>query len=72
MTQQELTIEAFKYPIKVTLHTKEEDNEVIVVGYMNYGYEIILIDEFNNIIEIEELIKHHQRFIIDGIKEGEL
>jgi hypothetical protein len=62
----------FSNPIKVTLHTKEEDNEVIVVGYMNYCYEIILIDEFNNTLEIDELIKPHQRFIIDGIKDGEL
>lgn len=64
--------EAFKCPIKVTLHTKEEDNEVIIVGYTNYCYEIILIDEFNNTLEINELIKPHQRFIINGIKDGKL
>lgn len=62
----------FNFPIKVTLHTKEEDNEVIVIGYMNYGYETILVDEFNNTLEIDELIKPHQRFIINGIKDGEL
>lgn len=62
----------FNCPIKVMLHTKEEDNEVIVIGYMNYGYEIILVDEFNNTLEIDELIKPHQRFIINGIKDGEL
>lgn len=69
---QEVAIEKFKCPIKLTLHTKEEDNEVIVVGYMNYGYETILIDEFSNTLEIDEFIKPHQRFIIDGIKDGEL
>lgn len=69
---QEVAIEKFKCPIKLTLHTKEEDNEVIVIGYINYGYETILVDEFNNTLEIDEFIKHHQRFIIDGIKDGEL
>lgn len=64
--------EMFNRPIKVTLHTKEEDNEVVVIGYMNYGYEILLVDEFNNTLEIDELIKHHQRFIVNGIKDGEL
>lgn len=62
----------FNCPIKVTLRTNDEDNEVIVIGYMNYGYETILVDEFNNTLEIDELIKHHQRFIINGIKEGKL
>lgn len=64
--------ELFNCPIKVTLHTKEEDNKVIVIGYMNYGYETILVDEFNNTLEIDELIKPHQRFIINGIKDGKL
>ena len=62
----------FNCPIKVTLRTNDEDNEVIVIGYMNYGYETILVDEFNNTLEIDELIKPHQRFIINGIKEGKL
>lgn len=64
--------EMFNCPIKVTLRTNDEDNEVIVIGYMNYGYETILVDEFNNTLEIDELIKPHQRFIINGIKEGKL
>ena len=62
----------FNCPIKVTLRTNDEDNEIIVIGYMNYGYETILVDEFNNTLEIDELIKPHQRFIINGIKEGKL
>ena len=64
--------EMFNCPIKVTLRTNDEDNEVIVIGYMNYGYETILVDEFNNTLEIDELINPHQRFIINGIKEGKL
>ena len=64
--------EMFNCPIKVTLRTNDEDNEIIVIGYMNYGYETILVDEFNNTLEIDELIKPHQRFIINGIKEGKL
>jgi hypothetical protein len=61
--------EMFNCPIQVLL---KDNTEVIVLGYMNYGYEIILIDEFNNTLEINELIKPHQRFIINGIKDGEL
>lgn len=60
----------FSNPIKAILHTKEEDNEVIIIGYVNYGYDIILVDENNYHIEIEELIKSHQRFIMDKIKSG--
>lgn len=60
----------FKKPIKVILHTKEDDNEVIIIGYINYGYDIILIDENNYHIEMKELIKPHQRFIMDKIKAG--
>ena len=60
----------FNRPIKVILHTKEDDNEVIIIGYINYGYEIILIDENNYHIEMKELIKPHQRFIMDKIKGG--
>ena len=62
----------FNNPIKVTLHTKEEDNEVIIIGYVNYGYDIILVDENNYHIEMEELIKPHQRFIMDIIKSGNI
>lgn len=62
----------FSNPIKVMLHTKEEDNEVIIIGYVNYGYDIILVDENNYHIEIEELIKSHQRFIMDNIKSGNI
>jgi hypothetical protein len=62
----------FSNPIKVTLHTKEEDNEVIIIGYVNYGYDIILVDENNYHIEMEELIKPHQRFIMDIIKSGNI
>lgn len=62
----------FSNPIKVTLHTKEEDNEVIIIGYVNYGYDIILVDENNYQIEIEELVKSHQRFIMDIIKSGNI
>ena len=39
----------FSNPIKAILHTKEEDNEVIIIGYVNYGYDIILVDENNYI-----------------------
>lgn len=60
----------FNRPIKVILHTKEDDNEVVIIGYVNCGYEIILVDENNYYIEIEELIKPHQRFIMDKIKDG--
>ena len=60
----------FKKPIKVILHTNEDDNEVIIIGYVNCGYEIILVDENNYYIEMEELIKPHQRFIMDKIKDG--
>ena len=60
----------FKKPIKVILHTNEDDNEVVIIGYMNCGYEIILVDENNYYIEMEELIKPHQRFIMDKIKGG--
>lgn len=62
----------FSNPIKVILHTKEEDNEVIIIGYVNYGYDIILVDENNYKIEIEELVKPHQRFIMDIIKSGNI
>ena len=62
----------FSNPIKVTLHTKEEDNEVIIIGYVNYGYDIILVDENNYHIEMEELVKPHQRFIMDIIKSGNI
>lgn len=62
----------FSNPIKVTLHTKEEDNEVIIIGYVNYGYDIILVDENNYHIEMEELVKPHQRFIMDIIKRGNI
>lgn len=62
----------FSNPIKATLHTKEEDNEVIIVGYVNYGYDIILVDENNYHIEMEELVKSHQRFIMDIIKSGNI
>lgn len=62
----------FNNPIKVTLHTKEEDNEVIIIGYVNYGYDIILVDENNCYIEVEELVKSHQRFIMDKIKCGNI
>ena len=60
----------FKKPIKVILHTNEDNNEVVIIGYMNCGYEIILVDENNYYIEMEELIKPHQRFIMDKIKDG--
>ena len=60
----------FKKPIKVILHTNEDDNEVVIIGYVNCGYEIILVDENNYYIEMEELIKPHQRFIMDKIKGG--
>ena len=60
----------FKKPIKVILHTNEDDNEVVIIGYVNCGYEIILVDENNYHIEMEELIKPHQRFIMDKIKDG--
>lgn len=60
----------FKKPIKVILHTNEDNNEVVIIGYMNCGYEIILVDENNYYIEMEELIKPHQRFIMDKIKGG--
>lgn len=60
----------FKKPIKVILHKNEDDNEVVIIGYMNCGYEIILVDENNYYIEMEELIKPHQRFIMDKIKDG--
>lgn len=62
----------FSNPIKVMLHTKEEDNEVIIIGYVNYGYDIILVDENNYHIEMEEIIKPHQRFIMDLIKTGNI
>lgn len=62
----------FSNPIKVMLHTKEEDNEVIIIGYVNYGYDIILVDENNYHIEIEELVKSHQRFIMNNIKSGNI
>lgn len=62
----------FSNPIKVMLHTKEEDNEVIIIGYVNYGYDIILVDENNYHIEMEELVKPHQRFIMDIIKSGNI
>lgn len=62
----------FSNPIKVMLHTKEEDNEVIIIGYVNYGYDIILVDEHNYHIEMEELVKSHQRFIMDIIKSGNI
>lgn len=62
----------FSNPIKVMLHTKEEDNEVIIIGYVNYGYDIILVDENNYHIEIEELVKSHQRFIMDNIKSDNI
>ena len=60
----------FKKPIKVILHTNEDNNEVVIIGYMNCGYEIILVDENNYYIEMEELIKPHQRLIMDKIKDG--
>ena len=60
----------FKKPINVILHTNEDDNEVVIIGYVNCGYEIILVDENNYYIEMEELIKPHQRFIMDKIKDG--
>ena len=60
----------FKKPIKLILHTNEDDNEVVIIGYVNCGYEIILVDENNYYIEMEELIKPHQRFIMDKIKDG--
>ena len=62
----------FSNPIKAILHTKEEDNEVIIIGYVNYGYDIILVDENNYHIEMEELIKPHQLFIMDIIKSGNI
>ena len=55
---------------QVILHTNEDNNEVVIIGYMNCGYEIILVDENNYYIEMEELIKPHQRFIMDKIKGG--
>jgi hypothetical protein len=54
------------------LHTKEEDNEVIIIGYVNYGYDIILVDEHNYHIEMDELVQSHQRFIMDKIKCGDI
>ena len=60
----------FKKPIKVILHTNEDDNDVVIIGYVNCGYEIILVDENNYHIDMEELIKPHQRFIMDKIKDG--
>ena len=64
----------FKKPIKVILHTNsdinEDDNGVVIIGYVNCGYEIILVDENNYYIEMEELIKPHQRFMMDKIKDG--
>lgn len=62
----------FSNPIKVMLHTKEEDNEAIIIGYINYGYDIILVDEHNYHIEMEELVKSHQRFIMNIIKIGNI
>lgn len=62
----------FSNPIKVTLHTKEEDNEVIIIGYVNYGYDIILVDENNCYITMDELVKSHQRFIMNIIKSGNI
>ena len=62
----------FSNPIKVILHTKEEDNEVIIIGYVNYGYDIILVDENNYHIDMEELVKSHQRFIMNIIKSGNI
>jgi two-component system chemotaxis sensor kinase CheA len=49
-----------------------EDNEAIIIGYVNYGYDIILVDEHNYHIEMEELVKSHQRFIMDIIKIGNI
>lgn len=62
----------FSNPIKVLLHTKEEDNEVVIIGYVNHGYDIILVDENNYHIEMDELVKSHQRFIMDKIKCGNI
>lgn len=54
------------------LNSNDEDNEIIVIGYVNYGYNTILIDENNNPYEVGELIKHHQRFIMNKIKDGDI
>lgn len=67
--------ENFNCPIKVTLNSFNEDNEnneAIIVGYANYGYDIVLIDELNNIVYMDELIKPHKRYIIDKIKCGNI